>query len=53
MKLLNGLVNFFCVLSILFILWGIVSWMDIVADNRKPNPVHHPYNMFVLMTEGI
>ena len=32
-------------------LWFFLSWCDIVADNTKPNPVHHPYNIFVLMTQ--
>lgn len=36
-------------LSMVFIAWAIVSWADIVADNCKPNPVHNPYNLFVLL----
>lgn len=36
---------------ILFAAWFILSWGDIVADNSTPNPVHHPYNLFVLMTK--
>lgn len=36
-------------LCMVFIAWAIVSWADIVADNCKPNPVHNPYNLFVLL----
>lgn len=36
-------------LCVVFIAWVIVSWADIVADNCKPNPVHNPYNLFVLL----
>ena len=43
--------NVICGLSVLFILWGFLSWCDIVADNCDPNPVHSQYNLFVVMTE--
>lgn len=36
-------------LCVVFIAWAIVSWVDIVTDNCKPNPVHNPYNLFVLL----
>lgn len=36
-------------LCMVFIAWMIVSWVDIVADNCEPNPVHSPYNLFVLL----
>lgn len=36
-------------LCVVFIAWAIVSWVDIVADNCQPNPVHNPYNLFVLL----
>ena len=36
-------------LCVVFIAWVIVSWADIVADNCQPNPVHNPYNLFVLL----
>lgn len=38
-------------ISVNFIAWFILSWVDIVADNCEPNPVHSKYNMFVLMTK--
>ena len=38
-------------ICIALMLWFFLSWCDIVADNSKPNPEHHPYNIFVLMTE--
>lgn len=41
--------NLLLSLCVVFIAWVIVSWADIVADNCKPNPVHNPYNLFVLL----
>ncbi len=35
--------------SVGFIAWFILSWVDIVADNCEPNPHHSKYNMFVMM----
>ena len=40
--------TFISVLCVLFILWFAASWIDIVADNCEPNPVHSEYNLFVL-----
>lgn len=48
-KFITGLM---CALSILFWLWFVASWIDIVADNCEPNPVHSEYNLFVLMVEN-
>ena len=47
-KILSGIV---CVWFVVLMLWLGLSWMDIVADNCTPNPVHHPYNAFVVLTE--
>lgn len=33
------------------LLWFFLSWLDIVWDNREPNPHNSPYNIFVLMTQ--
>lgn len=35
------------VVSVLFIAWFILSWVDIVADNTEPNPQHSEYNMLL------
>lgn len=40
-----------CGLCAAFLLWAVLSWADIVADNCEPNPRHSEYNMFVLMTK--
>jgi hypothetical protein len=48
-KFITGLM---CALSILFCLWFAASWIDIVADNCEPNPVHSEYNLFVLALEN-
>ena len=36
---------------VVFLLWGCLSWCDIIADNCDPNPTHSQYNLFVVMTE--
>ena len=41
-----------CIASILFTAWFVWSWVDIVADNSQPNPVHSEYNMFVMLVES-
>ena len=38
-------------LMAVLLIWMLVSWADIVADNCEPNPQHSEYNMFVLMTK--
>lgn len=40
-----------CGLCAVFLLWAVLSWADIVADNCEPNPQHSEYNLFVLMTK--
>lgn len=47
-KILSGIV---CVWSVVLMLWLGLSWVDIIADNCEPNPVHHPYNAFVVLVE--
>jgi hypothetical protein len=39
------------IVSCLFMLWGFLSWCDIVADNCEPNPQHSEYNLFVMACE--
>ena len=50
-KIGNTIVNILCVLSVIFMLWLGVSWIDIIADNRQPNPVHSKYNAFVIFCD--
>ena len=38
--------------SCLLILWGFLSWCDIVADNCSSNPHHSEYNLFVIACKG-
>lgn len=44
-------ISFYTVM-ILFLMWFFVSWGDIVADNCFANPVHHQWNLFVLLFGG-
>lgn len=41
-----------CIVSILFSAWFVLSWIDVIADNCTPNPVHSEYNLFVMMVEA-
>lgn len=45
MKVLKFSVQF---ISVLLFAWFMLSWMDVVADNCHPDPVHHAWNLFVL-----
>lgn len=48
----KAIVNLYLVLCVLFGIWFVASWADIIADNCAPNPVHSEYNLFVMMTEN-
>lgn len=37
------------VISIAFLGWIFISWVDIIADNMMPNPHHYPWNFFVIL----
>ena len=40
------------VISCAFLLWVGASWVDIIADNTEPNPVHRTDNIFVFLTQS-
>lgn len=40
------------VLSVLFLFWLAVSYIDIVADNNSLQPVHHALNFFTVVFGG-
>ena len=40
---------FYYVAMVAVIVWLGASWVDIVADNLSPDPVHHSWNAFVLL----
>ena len=50
-KLGKVLTALMCTVSILFSIWFVASWIDIISDNCQPNPVHSEYNLFVMMVE--
>ena len=50
-KIGNALGNIYIIAVIIMVIWLVVSWVDIIADNDKPNPSHSKYNAFVLLTE--
>jgi len=51
MTMMKWLGRLWCLVNVLFMLWLVASWVDIVADNTMPNPVHSEYNAFVMLTE--
>lgn len=50
-KFLKTLYIIFVAAAVLFCVWFVVSWVDIVADNNSGNPVHHEYNLFMMITK--
>lgn len=40
-----------CGLCAAFLLWGVLSWGEVVSKNLNPNPQYCEWNMFVLLTE--
>lgn len=47
-KILINTYRAFIVISTAFLLWGALSWIDVVSDNNTPNPQHSDLNMFVM-----
>ena len=41
------------IISILFIVWFMVSWFDVIMDNSFPSPVHYSWNFFDVITGGL
>lgn len=46
----NTLLNIAAVIGLIVGVWFAASWVDIVADNCEPNPVHAKWNMFCFGT---
>ena len=49
MKILNKII---CVISILFLLWVILSYFDIILHNLNEEPVYKFWNFFQLLVEN-
>lgn len=43
--------NIIPAIMILFLLWLGISWIDVIADNLQPAPVHSDMNFFVIITK--
>lgn len=41
--------SWFLVNGILFLLWGFISWVDVITHNLDPEPVYQSWNMFTLL----
>lgn len=52
MIMVKVLKNTIYLISVIFIIWFMLSWFDVIADNCFPNPVHHPWNFFRVITGG-
>lgn len=37
------------IVSAAFLLWWVLSWVDVVTDNTRKNPTHSKYNAFVVL----
>lgn len=46
--MLNKLISIICAL---FLAWMLISWVDVVADNTKPNPTNWKYNAIVMLLD--
>lgn len=51
-KMKKNLGNMLVTAGIVMMVWLAVSWVDIIADNDRPNPTHSKYNAFVLLIEA-
>ena len=49
--MMKWLGRMWCVVSVVMMLWLVASWVDVIADNCSPNPVHGQYNAFVMLAE--
>lgn len=41
----------YCAAGALFVAWILFSWLDVIADNIAPDPVHWKYNFFILFLQ--
>ncbi len=48
---MEKLINIIAGIMTAFILWVSVSWVDVVADNLRPDPQHSDINFFVVVTD--
>lgn len=49
MKILNKI---FCIISILFLLWVILSYFDVILHNLDEDPIYKFWNFFQLLVEN-
>lgn len=49
MKICKVIEAIFIIVSILFVLWAGISWIEIVSKNLAPNPTYSPTNFFTFM----
>lgn len=50
---MNKISLFFGIVSAVFLLWVLLSWVDVVSDNMSENPTHSKYNAFVMLTDAM
>lgn len=43
--------NLITLLGVLFVLWAVISYFEIVIKNVNPNPEYFKTNLFILLTE--
>ena len=50
MKILNKIIY---IVSILFLLWIILSYFDVILHNLDEEPIYHGWNFFKLLVENL
>lgn len=48
---MTKLLNTVSIISIAFLIWLGASWLDVIADNTRPDPQHSDLNIFVMISE--
>ena len=48
-KIVKGLIGVWCIISGICLVWGIISWLNIIGNNLDPNPGYQGWNLFVIL----
>lgn len=48
-NIMQTLTDILAIISALFVLWTIISWIDVVIHNLDPEPVYQAWNLFTLL----
>lgn len=48
-KIGEYILNSLCLVSGMFVLWCLFSWLDVVLHNLDPDPVYQCWNLFMIL----